>query len=76
MSWAIDATVIVLLRQRQGESVGVRELADLMKVDDHVVEQSLERLFANGSANVHRVAGLPIWGAALPEQAWGGGPCA
>lgn len=76
MSVAVDAIVLIRLREHQGESVGVRELADLMQVDDQVVEESLDRLEANGTAKVQRVAGLPFWGAALPDQAWGDGTCA
>lgn len=76
MSVAVDAIVLIKLRERQGESVGVRELADLMLVDDLVVEESLNRLEASGAAKVQRVAGTPFWGAALPAQAWGDGSCA
>lgn len=76
MSVAVDAIVLIKLRERQGESVGVRELADLMQVDDLVVEESLDRLEAGGAVKVNRVAGMPFWGAALPATAWGDGTCA
>ncbi len=66
MSRAVDAIVLIRLREHLGREVGVRELADLMKVDDEVVENSLNRLEATGAVEVKRVASHPFWASALP----------
>lgn len=76
MSVAIDAIVLIKLRERLGDAVGVRELADLMQVDELVVGESFDRLEGHGGVVVKRIVGLPFWAAAMPQPKAGDAACA